>query len=154
MASIADEVNELAGLGTRDLRIKYARLFNEHPSSHNRDWLIKRLAWRIQARALGDLTDRARNKALQLADPADLRVRMPMHPELLPTIQPEKNTRDKRLPPAGSKLVRTYKKKRYEVTVLDDGFEYEGSFYASLSAIAREITQTNWNGFRFFGLNS
>ena len=153
MASIADEVNELAGLGTRDLRVKYAQLFNEHAPSHNRDWLIKRLAWRIQARALGDLTQRARAKALELADDADLRVRMPLNQEPLP-IQSKAIGRDKRLPPAGAILVRVYKKKRHEVTVLDDGFEYDGAIFHSLSAVARTITQTNWNGFRFFGLNS
>ena len=54
----------------------------------------------------------------------------------------------------GSELVRTWKGKTYRVTVMADGFAYEGESFASLSEIASAITGTNWNGPRFFGLRS
>ena len=60
--------------------------------------------------------------------------------------------RDPRLPEPGSVLTRNYQGNDHDVTVLDDGFEYQGERYRSLSKIAREITHTNWNGYLFFGL--
>jgi hypothetical protein len=62
-------------------------------------------------------------------------------------------TGDARLPMPGSLIVRKYKDQTLVVKVLDDGFEYEGRRFKSLSAIAGEVTGTRWNGFAFFGLD-
>ena len=61
--------------------------------------------------------------------------------------------RDARLPMPGSLIVKKYKDQTVVVKVLDDGFEYDGRRFTSLSAIAGEITGTRWNGFAFFGLD-
>ena len=60
-------------------------------------------------------------------------------------------TRDKRLPIPGSLIVKKYKGRTYEVRVLEQGFQYNGMNYKTLTEIAREITGTHWNGFMFFG---
>jgi hypothetical protein len=62
-----------------------------------------------------------------------------------------KSTRDSRLPIPGTMITKMYKGKKLEVKVLEKGFEYKGTVYRSLSAIAKDITGNIWNGFLFFG---
>ena len=111
----------------------------------------------IQVRAEGDLSERARERAAQLADHADLRLRAPH--QFWKQLQQQAEARDEpalkrdvRLPPAGSVLKRVYRGQMVEVKVLDDSFEYHGRLYTSLSAIAARVTGTRWYGFGFFGL--
>ena len=120
---------------------------------------MKRIAWRLQARAEGGLSDRARRLALEIADEADLRIRAPegfftegtSHQAGPPTDR-SKLRRDWRLPAPGAVLTRQFDNRRVVVTVLENGFEYQSRRYRSLSAIAREVTGTRWNGLLFFGL--
>jgi hypothetical protein len=155
---IAKEVTRLLHLSPKDLRLRYAELFAECTHTGNKGWLIKRIAWRLQALAEGDLSERARDRARELACDADLRlsppepIKIPLCAvaELLgtPSIQS-----DPRLPPPGSTLVRKYKGQAVRVKVLSQGFEYHGITYESLSAVAQAITGTHWNGILFFRLN-
>ncbi len=69
-------------------------------------------------------------------------------PPLLQPVEP----RDPRLPPPGTVLRRVFEGAAHEVTVCAEGFEYDGTRYKTLSAIAQHITGTRWNGFLFFGL--
>jgi hypothetical protein len=139
-------------LKTTELRIRYRDVFGEASSSFHREHLFRRIAWRLQAQAEGDLSERARQRASQLANDSDLRLRAPRSfwREI------ERNggspNRDRRLPPAGTALERVYQGQILRVTVLTSGFEYRGKQYASLSAIAHRVTGTRWNGFHFFGL--
>jgi hypothetical protein len=114
------------------------------------------VAWRLQARAEGELSQRARQRAVQLADDTDLRCRAPRQfwedLQQAQTGEAAGGKRDPRLPPAGSLLQRVYRGQTVEVKVLDDGFEYQGRPYTSLSAIAARVTGTRWNGYGFFGL--
>jgi len=103
----------------------------------------------LQAIAEGDLSERARRRALELANDADLKVQ-PAKAFLAPVARP--TGRDPRLPPAGTLLRRQFKGGTIEVKVLEAGFEHAGRPYPSLSAIASEIAGTRWNGFSFFGL--
>jgi len=107
------------------------------------------VAWRIQAIAEGDLSERARKRALEIANDADLK-RCPE--KALFKLPEPRNGRDHRLPPVGSVLRRVFKQELVEVTVLDEAFEYQGRRYDSLSAIATLATGSRWNGFAFFGL--
>ena len=77
-------------------------------------------------------------------------------PEAVPPSKPKRARKglDSRLPAVGEFLTKTYKGSDYQVQVLEDGFEFNGHHYRSLSRIAREITDTVWNGFLFFGLTS
>jgi hypothetical protein len=75
--NLAKEVAQLGKLGTADLRARYAEVFGEPTRSGNRPWLVKRIAWRLQALAEGGLSDRAKQRAEELAQDADLRLRPP-----------------------------------------------------------------------------
>jgi hypothetical protein len=151
------EIEALRKLKTKELKARYRELFGEPSPSSNHAHLFRRVAWRLQVRAEGDLSERARQRAAQLADKADLRLRAP-HQFWEQLQQPAEARdepalkRDVRLPPAGSVLKRVYRGQTVEVKVLDDGFEYHGRPYTSLSAIASQVTGTRWNGFGFFGL--
>ena len=155
---LTEELALLPQLGVADLRSRYAQLFGETTRTGNKAWLVKRLAWRLQALAEGDLSERARRRAAELPNDADLRISPPRPTTTLP-VQPADRRRAKlpgkrhdRLPPAGTILTRPYKGTMLQVRVLEHGFVYEGTIYSSLSAVAKAITGTHCNGRLFFRL--
>ena len=155
--SVASEVAALQRLGLGQLLSRYQEVYNEVPNTKNRPWLIRRIAWRLQALMEGDLSQRARQRAAELAQDADLRLTPPPakrvpQAKLLSKPRDSGQTSDQRLPPPGSVLVREYKKRHLNVTVLPLGFEYQGQVFPSLSAVAKHITGSHCNGFWFFGL--
>jgi hypothetical protein len=148
--TIGQELATLPRMSVKDLLARYAELFGEQPRTNNRPWLIKRIAWRIQALAEGDLSERARKRAAELANDADIRTTAPRQaPERTKTAD---LAIDRRLPPPGSLITREYKGQTLHVRVLPDGFEYLGERYPSLSAVAKAITGSHCNGFLFFQL--
>ena len=153
-----DVDQEWAGLhrlSVQKLRERFAEAFGEPTTGHNKPWLIRRIAWRLQERAEGGLSERAQRRARELADDADLRVipaRPGVQPNPRPAAPPEPTSSDPRVPPVGSAITRTYKGKVLEVNVLADGFEYRGQTFRSLSAVAKHVTGSHLNGFAFFGL--
>jgi hypothetical protein len=154
---IAKEVAQLRRMGVNDLRAKYAEVFGEATRTKNRPWLVKRIAWRMQVLAEGDLSERARQRAAELARDADLRLRPPTSEPAVVSFPEERATTraipfkaDDRLPAAGTVLVRRYKGEDLQVRVLGDGFEFGGQVYASLSSVARAITGSHCNGYHFF----
>jgi hypothetical protein len=158
MASVCLEIEQLRSATVRELRTKYLELFGEPSRSNHKQFLFRRVAWRLQARAYGDLAEQARQQALALAQDADLRIKAPRHlvgsPQqvLQPTLKSRhKSGRDERLPEPGSLLQREFKGQMVVVQVLAHGFQYQDRFYRSLSAIARQVTGTHWNGYAFFG---
>src|SRR5689334_11318053 len=126
--SVASEVAALQRLGLGQLLSRYQEVYNETPNTKNRPWLIRRIAWRLQALQEGDLSQRARQRAAELAQDADLRL-IPPRTKRLPVAKPRSKpvdasqSSDQRLPPPGSVLVRQYKNKPINVTVLPLGFE-------------------------------
>jgi len=152
------ELAALDQMSVDALREKHRLVFGEENRSRHRDYLRKRIAWRLQALAEGGLSERARRRALEIANDADLRVRMPSAPKPQP-ISPDRTEvhafhdgRDGRLPVPGTTIMRIYRGKSINVTVLDDGFEFEGERYRSLTAVAKKVTGSHWNGMLFFGL--
>src|SRR5262245_52381734 len=143
--NLTQEVAALERLGMADLRLRFAALFGEPTRAGNKTWLVKRLAWRLQALAEGDLSERARCRAAELAQDADLRLTTPRPGTAAArrsTIDPPPTPprpHDPRLPPVGSVLTRVYKGRSLRVTVLAHGFECDGAVYASLSATAKAI---------------
>ena len=159
-SAMRKEIDELSRMAVSQLRQKYLEAFGEESRSNHKQFLFRRIAWRIQANAEGGLSERARRRALEIANDADLRIRSPktkfgLDVTLDPKLSVSRKVAgalDPRLPPPGTYLEREYKGRRFIVKVLVDGFEFDGQLYRSLSAIASEVTGTKWNGFLFFSL--
>jgi hypothetical protein len=157
--NVPRDLAALQRLTVPQLRDRYAELFGEPTNANNRAWLLKRLAWRLQALAEGDLSERARRRAAELANDADLRLNPP---RLAASAARPEGTRtatldarpDGRLPPPGTILTRAYKGRALQVQVLPQGFEFEGQVYRSLSAVAKAITGSHCNGYLFFRLST
>jgi hypothetical protein len=150
-------IEKLQDLRIPALRKRYWELFGEESKSSNKQFLFRRIAWRLQANAEGDLSERARRRATEIADDRDLRVRAPQEFVARPdshagNIDRTHPPKDARLPGTGALLTRRVGNRQIVVKVLSDGFEFESRRYRSLSAIAREVTGTRWNGLLFFGL--
>lgn len=152
--NVAREVAAVERLSVPQLLGRYAEAFGEMTNTKNKAWLVKRIAWRLQANVEGDLTERARRRAAELANDANVRLTppfasKPVTPTPMRIVTLES---DNRLPPVGTVLTRPYKRRVLQVRVLEDGFEFEGEVYTSLSAVAKAATGSHCNGFHFFRL--
>src|SRR5437868_12340628 len=136
--NVARELATLQRLSVPQLRARYAAVFQETTNANNRTWLVKKIAWRLQALAEGGLAERARQRAAELANDADLRANPPKTLTLPVSVEtpPLRPHADDRLPPVGTILTRPYKGALLQVKILADGFEYDGQVYPSLSAVA------------------
>jgi hypothetical protein len=135
---IAGRITELPGLSKAELLLIWQENFGEPAPPHLRkELMVPMLAYRIQERAYGGLSQRVGKRLKEIAR----------------SLEAEKATRKKlrfTLRP-GTRLVRSWQGVLHEVKVLDSGYEYKGKSYASLSIIARAITGTRWSGPLFFG---
>src|ERR1700704_3664226 len=139
--AVEDELDRLPGMPIAELRIRYCEVFRtDPPKAFGPDLLRRSIAHRIQEKAYGGLS-RPAQRMLDQAIKAF--AAKPNGKIVLP----------RRIKP-GSVLVREWKGKSHRVTVLADGFVYDGKTYSNLSEIAVLITGTRWNGPRFFGLRS
>jgi len=137
-SSILAQVAALAPLDRPALRERWTALFGTEPPGYGPILLRSRLAYRIQELAYGGISDATRQR-LRAIDAAAQRATAKVDPAI---------------PVPGTVLIKDWGGARHEVTVLADGFQYRGRRLASLSAIARTITGTQWNGLRFFGLRA
>jgi hypothetical protein len=138
--SVLKEVAALPGLSIGDLKTKWQELFDSDPPPYNKAFLIRRLAYRLQELTHGGLSEitkeRLKNLASEEGDPPRQQAK---------TFQGDG-------PVTGTRLMREWKGVEHCVTVMENGFDYEGQKFRSLSAVARAITGTRWNGKLFFGL--
>jgi hypothetical protein len=156
--NVGKELAALQRLSVKELRDRYTEAFGENTNANNRAWLIKRIAWRLQALAEGGLSERARRRAAELANDADLR----LSPPKVKAVQAEATGRtttgilankiDDRLPLPGTIITREYKGQTLQVRVLAKGFEFAGEVFKSLSAVAKAVTGSHCNGYAFFRL--
>jgi hypothetical protein len=123
-----------------DLKARWRDLFDTEPPPYNRRFIEHRLAYRIQELAYGGLKLETVERLDALADEIDGKL--------------SRRRRIENRPISGTRLIREWKGVEHHVTVRDDDFEYQGRPYQSLSAVARAITGTRWNGLVFFGLKS
>ena len=123
-----------------DLRAKWRQLFDTPPPAYNRRFIESRLAYRVQELAHGGFKSETIERLEAIADEVEGNV----------VRRPSSTAR----PIAGTRLIREWKGVEHTVTVRDQDFEYQGRPYKSLSAIARTIAGTRWNGLVFFGLKS
>jgi hypothetical protein len=155
LPNLAAEIAALPRLRVSELRARFAEACGEPTPSHNKVWLVKRIAWCLQAKAEGDLSERARRRAAELIADADLRLSAPPADSgAAKEVQPAslRIPVDDRLPPPGTILTRRYKGRKLQVEVLEHGFAFEGQTYRSLSAVAKAVTGSHCSGHFFFGL--
>ncbi len=139
-ATVLARLAAIKTMSVADLKAEWQRLFGADAPNNSRPFLELRLAYRIQELAYGGPS----RETVRLLDAlADELQGKPGRKAML---------RESRMPVAGTRLVREWNGVEHTVTVLRDGFEWEGRKYKSLSAIARAIAGTRWNGWRFFGL--
>ena len=138
--SIPARLAALKTTPTPELKAQWRDLFDSEPPPFNRRYLESRLAYRIQELAYGGLKPETVKRLEELGD------------ELAAEASPSRKRRQEGLPIAGTRLLREWQGVEHVVTVTTDGFEWQGRPYKSLSAIARAITGTRWNGWVFFGL--
>ena len=157
--NVGRELAALKRMTVTELRKKHVEVFGEPTRSGHKDYLVKRIAWRLQAQAEGNLSERARRRAEELANDADLRTHAPRRmPEGQPSVPARKAAvkfdHDPRVPMPGSLIKRPlpYKGREVQVKVLPHGFEWEGEVYRTLSAVAKAVTGKHWNGYHFFDL--
>lgn len=146
--SVLKQVADLQNLTYEELRDLWHTLCGNEPPAYNRQYIIKRLAYRIQEIAYGGLSEEAHRKMDEV-------LKRHGYDENGRPIQSAlrcRSGRAKDLPVIGSRFVREWNGRRYEVTALRDGFEFEERRYRSLSAVAKAITGTHWNGRAFFGV--
>jgi hypothetical protein len=128
---------------TADLKQHWRDLFNSEPPPFNRRYLESRLAYRIQELAYGGLKPETIRRLEQLGEDLDGGDRKKRSMRV-----------DRDRPIMGTRLLREWQGVEHVVTVTKAGFEWQGRPYKSLSAIARAITGTRWNGWTFFGLKN
>ncbi len=154
MRKLGAQLAELQTMALAELRARHLDLFGEEAKSKNLPFLRRKLAFRLQERAEGGLSPEARARIEKLA-PAELptKAKVVGAPRKAALRAPEKMpARDARLPVPGTVLRREFRGLEHAVDVREDGFSYRGRTYRSLSALAKEITGTVWNGFAFFNL--
>lgn len=139
--SILAHIAALKTLPAPFLKQRWRELFDTEPPPYNRRFLESRLAYRIQELAFGGLKPETIERLEAIAD------------ELEGKRSKRRNSLHSR-PIAGTRLIREWKGAEHCITVRDEDFEYKGRPYKSLSAIARAITGTRWNGLVFFGLKN
>ena len=136
---LSQKLTALADLDTTGLRREWRRLYRSHPPLHiRRDLLVLAIAWKLQEKVHGGLTAAQKRRLAGIAEELNKGGDLSAGPAI-------------RMKP-GMRLVREWRGETHDVLVLEDGFEWNGERLRSLSAIAREITGTQWSGPLFFGL--
>ena len=144
--SIAEEIAELRGLPVRDLVARYKAVYGKPPRVKHREHLWRRIAWKIQEQRFGGLSTTAKRRLDELIAEIDIP---------LVTEQTETNKRVQRVngePAIGTTLVRVWHGQEIHATRTEEGWECDGVVHRSLTAAAKAVTGTRWNGRLFFGL--
>jgi len=139
---IAQELAELRALNVAELVERYVELFGRAPRCKQPTWLFKKCAWRIQEQRLGGLSKRAQERLEELMAEIDV----PLNGATM-QVKAARNATT-----LGTTVSRFWRGREVRATAVDGGWEHEGAAYRSLSAIAKRVTGTHWNGRLFFGL--
>jgi hypothetical protein len=154
------EIQLIPGMMAEELQRTYVKLFGSNVPAGTMELARRRIAWQIQAEREGGLPESAREHAIAIGRNVGSRARVTENVERRRQDLPLQHTvtaelggnHDSRIPMAGSVIVKEYRGRTLVVHVLDAGFECDGKRYTSLTALAREITGSKWNGLLFFGL--
>jgi len=154
----AVDLDRLARATPSELQRLFRLVFDCAVPAGSTELARRKIAWHAQSGRAGGLPDSARQHALAIAKESNLRIHLRRGRSRQGSQVPHATVRgivsdhDSRLPMPGCIIVKEYRGQSLVVRVLDDGFEYAAQRFSSLSAIAKEITGTKWNGFLFFGL--
>ena len=152
--TILSQISALQRMPVADLRAEWLRLYGEPARSQNRQFLFRRLAWRIQELQHGGLSDRSKERLAELAPNGLSRPVSSDNSSANTDPQHPQRHRDARLPTPGTVITKQYKGSELRVTVRDQGFEFDGAIYGSLTALTKEITGCrSINGRLFWGLS-
>ncbi|MBI4584573.1 MAG: DUF2924 domain-containing protein [Planctomycetes bacterium] len=150
MMDIAKEIDNLRQLKVPELVARYETVYGKPPRVKNREWLWKRIAWKIQEQRFGGLSETARKRLEELIAEIKLPVgeqKRTISGKLRDTSKPDE-------PAVGSTISRQWRGQEIQAKVVEGGFEWNGVVYRSLSAVAQAVTGAHWNGKLFFGLVS
>lgn len=132
---VLKQILDLENKSVNELTKLWGTFYDHEPMSYAKSYLISKIAYKIQELAYGGLSVETRKRMDQMSENINGSV-----------------VKKKYKPLIGSKIVKEYRDKTYEITVTEDGFSLEGEVFKSLSAIANKITGTKWNGLKFFGI--
>ncbi|MEZ4387210.1 MAG: DUF2924 domain-containing protein [Candidatus Krumholzibacteriia bacterium] len=158
-ASIAAQVLALESMNVAQLRVRWNKVFGEETKQRHRRYLIRRLAWKLQEDQLPKLTPEQEARVAEYQREYEAMPPEKWFPnagrgrKARAAQKPPGSPQNRRLPKPGSLITRDWKGRQVAVKVLDKGFEYQGRVYRSLSGVAREVTGTSWNGWKFFGVD-
>lgn len=148
--TLSTQILALQRASFKELKHKYVQLFgNDDVSANHKTYMLRRIAYRLQELESDGLSSAAQKRLKELIEKYDPINNKTFRPE--PSIT-KVSTKDRRLPIPGTVITKTYKGSRYQVKVLEQGFEYKDKIYSSLTAVATEITGAHWNGYLFFNL--
>jgi hypothetical protein len=134
--NLLKQIMSLQDKKTSELMELWNKTFDYQPEISSRQYMISKLAWRMQELIYGGVDEDTQKKIEEAAK----------------KIKAPKNPPGKFNPMVGTKIVKQYKGKSIEILVVDGGFAHAGEIHKSLSAIATKITGTKWNGLKFFGV--
>jgi hypothetical protein len=132
---ILKQILALESKSVNELTKLWNTFFDHEPMSYSKSYLVAKIAYKIQELAYGGLQAETRKRMDQMSEGINGSVMKKKYKPLI-----------------GSKIVKEYHDKTYEVFVVEGGFSFEGEVFKSLSAIANKITGTKWNGLKFFGI--
>lgn len=138
MKDISADLDELEATSPAEIRDQWERLFRQPVPPHSPHFLRRQIAWRLQAKIEGDLSPSIIRQLSRLASAAS----EPVTPRAADSLF------------IGSRLIREWNGRQIEVVVVDNGYDYDGRHFRSLSQIARHITGAHWSGPRFFGISA
>ncbi len=145
--TVTQEIQCLRSMAVSELAERYEAVFGRVPRVKHKDWLWRRIAWKIQEQRFGGLSEVAKRRLDELIAELDL-----------PMVQRTVNGKIARSrpgdPPRGTTLTRIWKGEEVRATAVEGGWECDGVVYRSLSAVAKAVTGSHWNGKLFFGITS
>ena len=139
MRSVAEEIALLRTLAVPELVVRYQAVFGKPPRVKHREWLWRRIAWKIQEQRFGGLSVVAKRRLDELISELDIPlagVRRAKRPS----------------PTLGTSVSRVWKNREIRATSVEGGWECDGIVHRSLTAAAEHVTGSHWNGRAFFGL--
>jgi len=146
--TVVAEIEELHGMSVKELQSRYQALFGNESHIRSRAWLTRRCAWKIQENRFGGLSPQAKDRLEELIS----EVRLPIGNGR--TVKGQLKKPESGALESGMVLIRNYKGRKIRVEVRETGFEWDGVLFKSLSAVARAVTGSRWNGKLFFNLTS